>query len=457
MMRSRTLAAVARQVSGTLLGADAAFGRVSIDTRKLDPGALFVAIPGERFDGNDFVPDAHARSAAGAVVSRPSDVPLPQVRVHDTRGALSGMARGWRDNFPIPVVAVTGSNGKTTVKELIAGILGRSHEVCVTRGNLNNDLGVPLTLMELAEHHEVLVIELGANHAGEIAALSQLAGPTVGVITNAGAAHLEGFGSIDGVAQAKGELLDHLPAAGKAILNADDPYCSAWRSRASAGTVLTFGFDPSADCTVRGEVAEVSEGSAFTLVLPDGAPVELTLPLRGRHSVLNALAAAAASFAVGVSADEIHAGLSNARPVSGRLNRMRSLSGAAIIDDTYNANPNSARAALDYLRGCGGRRLFVLGDMAELGPDAAELHRQVGGYARDCCDTLFAIGELSREAAQAFGSGATSFTELSALRQALEPLLTGEATLLVKGSRVMGLDRLVDSLGAGVEPGETPC
>ena len=355
------------------------------------------------------------------------------------------------------MVAVTGSNGKTTVKELIAGILGRSHEVCVTRGNLNNDLGVPLTLMELAEHHEVLVIELGANHAGEIAALSQLAGPTVGVITNAGAAHLEGFGSVDGVAQAKGELLDHLPAAGTAILNADDPYCCAWRSRSSAGTVLTFGFDPSADCTARGDVTEVSEGSAFTLVLPDGVPVELTLPLRGRHSVLNALAAAAASFAVGVSADEIHAGLSNARPVSGRLNRMRGLSGAAIIDDTYNANPNSARAALDYLRGCGGPRLFVLGDMAELGADAAELHRQVGDYARECCDTLFAIGELSREAAQAFGSGAASFTELSALRQALEPLLTEEATLLVKGSRVMGLDRLVDSLGAGAEPGEAPC
>ncbi|MCZ0951539.1 MAG: Mur ligase family protein, partial [Rhodospirillaceae bacterium] len=178
------------------------------------------------------------------------------------------MARGWRKNFPVPVVAVTGSNGKTTVKELIAGILGRSHDVCVTRGNLNNDLGVPLTLMELADNHEILVIELGANHAGEIAALSQLVRPTVGVITNAGAAHLEGFGSIDGVARAKGELLDHLPAAGTAILNADDPYCSAWRRRSHAAGVLTFGFEPSADCTVRGEVADSSVGSVFTLELP---------------------------------------------------------------------------------------------------------------------------------------------------------------------------------------------
>ena len=456
-MRSRTLAAVAKQVSGTLLGADAAFGRVSIDTRKLDPGALFVAIPGERFDGNDFVADAHAGSAAGALVSRPSDVSLPQVRVRDTRGALSGMARGWRKNFPIPVVAVTGSNGKTTVKELIAAILGRSHEVCVTRGNLNNDLGVPLTLMELADHHEILVIELGANHAGEIAALSQLAGPTVGVITNAGAAHLEGFGSIDGVARAKGELLDHLPSAGTAILNADDPYCSAWRRRSNAAGVLTFGFEPSADCTVRGEVADSSAGSVFTLALPDATAVELTLPLRGRHSVLNALAAAAASFAVGASVDDIQSGLSRARPVSGRLNRMRGRGGAAIIDDTYNANPTSTRAALDYLRGCGGRRMFVLGDMAELGADAAELHRQVGDYARNCCDTLFAIGELSHEAARAFGSGAMCFTELTALHQALTPLLAEDATLLVKGSRVMGLDRLVGSLGAGGDGGEAPC
>ena len=456
-MRSRTLAAVAKQVSGTLLGADAAFGRVSIDTRKLDPGALFVAIPGERFDGNDFVPDAHAGNAAGALVSRASDVPLPQVHVRDTRGALSGMARGWRKNFPIPVVAVTGSNGKTTVKELIAGILGRSHEVCVTRGNLNNDLGVPLTLMELADNHEILVIELGANHAGEIAALSQLVRPTVGVITNAGAAHLEGFGSIDGVAQAKGELLDHLPAAGTAILNADDPYCSAWRRRSHAAGVLTFGFEPSADCTVRGEVVDLSGGSAFTLALPDGTVVELTLPLRGRHSVLNALAAAAASFAVGASVDDIQSGLSTAKPVSGRLNRMRGCGGAAIIDDTYNANPTSTRAALDYLRGCGGRRMFVLGDMAELGADAAELHRQIGEYARNCCDTLFTIGELSQEAAQAFGSGASNFTELSALQQALKPLLAEDATLLVKGSRVMGLDRLVGSLGAGAGKGEAPC
>ena len=448
-MRARTLAAVAGQVGGKLLGGDAVFGPVSIDTRNLATGDLFVAIKGARFDGNDFVPDAHVKGAAGAVVSRPARVALAQVEVDDTRDALSRMAVAWKENFPVPVVAVTGSNGKTTVKELIAGILGTSRRICVTRGNLNNDLGVPLTLLELAESHEALVVELGANHAGEIAGLSRLVRPTVGVITNAGPAHLEGFGSLDGVAEAKGELLDHLPETGAAIINADDCYYPVWRRRSRARRVLTFGLAPGADCTVRGEIAVNSEGSAFVLKLPGGESFDLRLPLHGRHSVLNALAAAAAAHAVGAPADEIRVGLSRANPVRGRLNRLRGRGGAAIIDDTYNANPTSARAALDYLRDCGGRRVFVLGDMGELGKDAVELHRQIGEYARECCDAMFAVGHLSHQSADAFGSAAESFTELSSLSQALEPLLTEDATLLVKGSRAMGLDRLVELLGSG--------
>ncbi len=456
-MRARTLEAVAGQVGGKLLGGDAVFGPVSIDTRNLVPGALFVAIRGDRFDGNDFVPDAHSRGAAGAIVARPAHVALPQVEVDDTRDALSSMAGAWKANFPVPVVAVTGSNGKTAVKELIAGILGINRRICVTRGNLNNDLGVPLTLMELAEAHEALVVELGANHAGEIADLSRLVRPTVGVITNAGAAHLEGFGSLDGVAEAKGELLDHLPAAGTAIINADDRYCPAWRRRSRAERVSTFGLAQGADCTVRGEIAAIGEGSAFVLELPGGDSFEIRLPLQGRHSVVNALAAAAAAYAVGASADEIRVGLSRAHPVRGRLNRLRGRGGVAIIDDTYNANPTSTRAALDYLRDCGGRRVFVLGDMGELGEDAAELHRQIGEYARDCCDALFAFGRLSHQAAAAFGNGAESFTELSALSVALEPLLTEDATLLVKGSRTMGMDRLIELLGPNDGSGQAAC
>ena len=455
---SRTLSAVAHEVRGELIGEDTEFGTVGIDSRELESGSLFVAIAGEQFDGNDFLADAHSKGAAGAVVSRLANVPLPQVRVLDTRGAFGQMARAWRENFPLPVIAVTGSNGKTTVKELIASILGSGRHICVTRGNLNNDLGVPLTLMELRETHQALVIELGANHPGEIDYLSGLAQPTVGVITNANAAHLEGFGSIAGVAAAKGELLDHLPRAGTAVINADDGHCLDWRARSRAEEVLTFGLKPGADCTVSGEIVSEPGGSRFALQLPEGTVFELRLPLAGRHNVLNSLAAAAAAHALGASGEEIQCGLSQAHAVKGRLNLLPGRGGAAIIDDSYNANPDSARAALEYLRGCSGERIFVLGDMAELGENASALHREVGEYARDCCDVFFAIGDLSRHAAEAFGHRGEFFPEVTALQQALEPLLAEDTTLLLKGSRVMGLDRLAALLGT--EHGtseETPC
>lgn len=451
---SRTLSAVAHEVRGELVGEDAEFDAVSIDTRELESGALFVAIAGERFDGNDFLADAHSKGAAGAMVSRLASVPLPQVRVSDTRDAFGRMARAWRENFPLPVVAVTGSNGKTTVKELIAGILEFGRNICVTRGNLNNDLGVPLTLMELRETHQALVIEMGANHPGEIDYLSGLAQPTVGVITNANAAHLEGFGSIAGVAAAKGELLDHLPRAGTAVINADDEFCADWRARSRAEEVLTFGLRPGADCTVAGEIAAEAGGSRFALRLPEGATLEVALPLAGRHNVLNALAAAAAAHALGASGEEIQRGLSRAHAVKGRLNLLSGRGGTAVIDDSYNANPESARAALDFLRDCGGHRIFVLGDMAELGEAAPTLHRELGEYARDCCDDLLALGDLSRHAAAAFGDRGQFFSEITSLRRALEPLLGSDSTVLLKGSRVMELDRLVASLETEQESSE---
>ncbi len=455
---TRTLSAIANEVRGELVGDDAAFGAVSIDSRRLDSGALFVAIAGEQSDGNDFVADAHSRGAAGALVSRLASVPLPQVKVRDTRGAFGRMARAWRENFPLPVVAVTGSNGKTTVKELIASIVGSAHNICATRGNLNNDLGVPLTLMELSETHEALVIELGANHPGEIDYLSGLVCPTVGVITNANAAHLEGFGSVAGVAAGKGELLDHLPRAGTAVINADDDHCSGWRTRSRAGQVLTFGLGPGADCTVIGEITPEVGGSRFALKLPEGEVFDLRLPLGGRHNVLNALAAAAAAHALGASAEDVGRGLSQTHAVKGRLNLLPGRGGAVIIDDSYNANPDSTRAALDYLRDRTGTRILVLGDMAELGEDAPALHREIGEYAKDRCDALFAIGRLSQQAADAFGDQAQFFSELSALSLAIEPLLAQDTTLLVKGSRVMGLDRLVSLLGTETPTrGETAC
>ena len=448
---TRTLAAVARETHGRLIGADGGFGAVTTDTRALTAGSLFVAIAGDRYDGNDFVRDAHAKGAAGALVSRVADLPLSQVEVRDTRRAFGVLARAWRANFAIPVVAVTGSSGKTTVKELVASILGVSRSVCVTQGNLNNDIGVPLTLMRLGAEHDALVAELGANHAGEIDYLAGIVQPTVGIITNAGAAHLEGFGSLAGVAAAKGELLDHLPKAGTAVLNADDAFRADWVARSPCEFTVTFGFAKNADCTVLGEPAYDTAGADFTMRLPDGEEIEVQLPLLGRQNVANALAAAAAAQAVGTSVDDIVTGLGRATAVRGRLKSLPGRGGATLVDDSYNAYPGSVRAALDYLAVLGGKRVLVLGDMAELGPDSAALHREVGEYARGRCDALYTIGALAREAADAYGPEARAFADHEAARAALEPLLAPGTTVLVKASRVMGLDRLVKALAA-----ETP-
>jgi UDP-N-acetylmuramoyl-tripeptide--D-alanyl-D-alanine ligase len=449
---ARTLAAVAREVQGTLVGADHAFGAVTTDTRALGAGSLFVAIPGDRFDGNDFVDEAAAKGAAGALVSRLAASPLPQIEVRDSRRALGAMARAWRASFSIPVVAVTGSSGKTTVKELVAAILGVSRSICVTQGNLNNDIGVPLTLMRLTAEHDALVVELGANHAGEIDYLARLAQPTVGIITNAAEAHLEGFGSLRGVCEAKGELLDHLPRAGTAVLNADDQFRSDWVARSRCEFTVTFGFAQQADCRVLGEPHFMANGSEFRMHLPDGQEADVWLPLLGRQNVANALAAAAAGQAVGASTEDIVAGLARAAPVSGRLRAVPGRNGATIIDDSYNANPGSVHAALDHLAALRGRRIFVFGNMAELGPTGPDLHREIGDYARGRCDLLFAIGDLAGEAAAVLGAAGRRVPDIDAARAALEPLLTSDTTVLVKGSRVMGLDRLVRMLEVEARP-----
>jgi UDP-N-acetylmuramoyl-tripeptide--D-alanyl-D-alanine ligase len=452
-MMARTLAAVAREVEGRLVGKDEEFGAVTTDTRALGEGSLFVAIPGDRFDGNDFVEEAFAKGAAGALVSRLAASQLPQIEVRDSRRALGAMGRAWRASFSIPVVAVTGSSGKTTVKELIAAILSVSRSVCVTQGNLNNDIGVPLTLMRITAEHDAAVIEMGANHAGEIGYLAELAQPTVGVITNAAAAHLEGFGSLRGVCQAKGELLDHLPRAGTAVLNADDQFRSDWVARSRCEFTVTFGFAPTADCRVLGEPHFLANGSEFRMHLPDGEEADVWLPLLGRQNVANALAAAAAAQAVGTSVEDIIAGLARATPVRGRLRAVSGRNGATIIDDSYNANPGSVHAALDHLAALAGRRILVFGNMAELGPTGPELHKEIGEYARGRCDVLFAIGDLASEAAKAFGTEGRRVADIEEARAALDPLLAANVTVLVKGSRVMGLDRLVRTLE--VEPRAT--
>lgn len=445
---ARTLESVAARLGAELHGGDAAFDEVTTDTRTLEPGALYVAIAGPNFDGNDFVADARDRGAVGALVSRVADVPMPQVRVDDTRDAFGRMAREWRRNFSIPVIGVTGSAGKTTVKGLVAQILGIAHTVCATRGTLNNDIGVPLTLMRLDADDAAAVLELGANHAGEIAWLGNIVEPTVGVITNAAAAHLEGFGSLDGVAAAKGELLDTLPKAGTSVLNADDPYFREWLARTRTEYVVSFGFSAQADCRVLDEPVMTEHGSRFTLRLPDGETAEIALPLLGRQNVANALAAAAAATAAGADADEVRLGLERAEPARGRLHVVGGIAGARIVDDSYNANPASVRAALDYLAALDGRRILVLGEMAELGSEAEALHREVGRYARGRCEALYAVGALAAAAADGFGAAARAFDDIEAVRRALLETIDADLTILVKGSRVAGLDRLVGALVA---------
>jgi UDP-N-acetylmuramoyl-tripeptide--D-alanyl-D-alanine ligase len=316
----------------------------------------------------------------------------------------------------------------------------------VTEGNLNNDIGVPLSLMRLEKNDQLMVVELGANHAGEIRGLGDLVEPTIAVITNAGAAHLDGFGSIAGVASAKGELLDCLPPDGTAVLNADDEYYNQWLERAGSRRVVSFGFAETADYRLIGTPETDRNGSCFSVGTPDGASIDVRLALFGRANLANALAAIAAASAAGASAAEIREGLAAARPVKGRMCPLKGKSGANLFDDSYNANPSAARAALDFLASCRGTRILVLGDMLELGPDERALHREVGEYAVGRCDQLIAVGDLAAEAASAFGQGGSAFANIETAGDAVLERLAPDVTVLVKASRSIGLERLVATL-----------
>jgi UDP-N-acetylmuramoyl-tripeptide--D-alanyl-D-alanine ligase len=447
----RTLAAAASACGGTLRGADAEYRVVSTDTRALGAGDLFVALKGPNFDGNDFVDAAARAGAAGALVQRPSAGAFAQIVVPDTLAALTRLAHAWRSQFSYPVVGIGGSNGKTTVKEMTAAILARRGPCLATRGNLNNHIGVPVTLMRLESTHRTAVIEMGANRIGEIAELSALARPTVGLITNAGAEHLEGFGSLDGVAHGEGEMVAGLDASGTAVINADDAYADLWRRMSKARDTVTFGLARDADFRAS-EVSQaiVANGFAlrFTLHTAQATrPVELHLA--GRHNVVNALAAAAAASAAGATLDDIVAGVGEVQPVSGRLQLKSSRHGAWVIDDSYNANPSSVQAALEVLKDLEGQRWMVLGDMGELGAHARQSHLDAGRLARQSGVTrLFAMGPLSAHAAEAFGTGAEWFPDAEALIRRLDSELAAGTTLLVKGSRLNRLERVVESLGA---------
>lgn len=459
-MSMGTLTMVAAAVDGRLVGDDRSFEAVSTDTRTIKAGELFFALRGERFDAVAFLDEAARRGAAGAVVDVRQELELPQIEVADTLDALGSLARSWRAGFRLPVIGVTGSNGKTTVKEMLASILraefdaaGEASHVLVTSGNLNNEIGLPLTVLRLNADHRVAVLEMGASKPRDIEYLAHIAAPTIGLITNAGAAHLEGFGTEDVVAVTKGEMFEALSADNVAVINHDDKYAGFWRELAAPAEICTFGLTSGA--TFRAvDVRETAAGDgdqaglSFALRTPFGA-IDIRLQMAGQHNVANAAAAAAAAHAAGASPESIRTGLATVRNVPGRLLSVAGPGGVTLYDDAYNANPVSVAAAIDFLASRSGETWLVLGDMAELGPDSAKLHREIGACARRSgINRLFGFGEQAREAATAFGPGAATFDDLDDLTAAIREDAGPGVTLLVKGSRCMGLDRLVAALRA---------
>jgi len=458
MMDTATAAAA---VHGQMLGPVRAFARVVTDSRALAAGDLFVALAGERFDGHDFVARALAEGAAAAMVAREraSAWEGPLIAVDDTLAALGALASYWRRRFELPVVAITGSNGKTTTKEMVAAIFRAAagpDAVLATAGNFNNAIGLPLTLLGLRAQHRLAVLELGMNHRGETRELAGIAAPTIALVTNAQREHQEFMRSVGEVAAEHADAIAALPRDGVAVINADDAHAHVWRAAAEAAgaRVCTFGLDAAAD--VSAAVAPLAGASALVLRMPEGE-TRAVLHVPGRHMAANAVAAAAAARAAVVDSATIARGLSDFRPAPGRLVPRTGLRGGVVIDDTYNANPDSVRAAIDVLRCVPGRRWLALGDMGEVGEQGPEFHREVGRYARDAgIERLFAAGPLMREAADAFGAQAMHYESVDALAAALAAATTREVTVLVKGSRFMRMERVVQALlggGAGAAGG----
>jgi len=452
MSAMMSLAQAAKAMSASFSGDGALMmSGVSTDTRSLKQGDLFIALEGPNFDAHTLLAQAREKGAVAAVVHRDIDDELLQLNVADTRLALGQLAAAWRQQFQGQLVAVTGSNGKTTVKEMLASIFAQSGQVLATSGNFNNDIGMPLTLLNLRPQHDYAVIEMGANHMGEIAYLTALAQPQVALVNNVGGAHIEGFGSLENIAKAKAEIWQGLVDGGVAVINIDDQFAPQWLAGLNHRPRLTFGNNGDVSLQANQGFCWRNERFAnrFTLQTPEGM-LDIDLPLAGEHNVKNAMAAAAVALAVGVGLNTIKHGLEIMLPVKGRLQAKSSRWGQLVLDDSYNANPASVKAAIHVLAAMAGEKILVLGDMGELGPEAAAMHHQVGCIAtQEKIDRLFAVGELSRQCAAGFGEGAQWFATREALIQALNAYLseTSQAvTVLVKGSRGSAMDKVVDEL-----------
>ena len=451
----------------TVLGDDSvAFERVSTDSRTAGPGDLFVALKGDRFDAHDFLPDVAARQIAAALVTRtPADWSLPALKVADTRAALGALGRGWRRRFTMPLVAVTGSNGKTTVKEMIASIFAAAVGAdarLATAGNFNNDIGLPLTLFRLSAAHQLAVVELGMNHPGETALLGKIAEPTVAVVNNAQREHQEFMATVEAVALEHASVIHSLSPAGVAVFPADDAYASIWRVAATGNRIIDFALNNDGRST-EAAVKGVFTGNLLSIDTPEGH-LDVTLQVLGDHNAHNALAATAAALAAGVSLKAIKRGLESFGAVNGRLQVKRAalgtLAGATVIDDTYNANPDSMRAAIDVLASRPSPRVLVMGDMGEVGDNGPAFHREIGAYAKERgIDALYALGDASRDACTAYGADAHHVDDVATLvAQLLQAGYGAAATLLVKGSRFMKMERVVDAVTSSqpIAPGAAP-
>lgn len=449
-----TLSLLSQRLNGRLIGSDTEILNVCSDSRSIPEKTLFVALKGEKFDGHDFAHLALENGASALLVSRELALDIPQLLVSDTQKAMGEIGAYLKELVQPKSVALTGSNGKTSVKEMVASILSQHHKVLYTAGNFNNEIGVPLTLLRLEGDEEFGVFELGANHLGEIDYTSSLVKPDVAMVNNVASAHLEGFGSLEGVAKAKSEIFNHLSADGIAVINLDDPFADVMRGAASQFTQLTFAIESQADVKASELVSDSLGRYRFTLNYLDSCE-SITLPLSGRHQVSNALAATAICLSLGLSLEEVLSGLKLIEPVKGRM-LPHELGRVRIIDDSYNANPASVGAAIDWLQEIDGFRCLVLGDLGELGDNASLLHSELGEYAKkQGIDALFTLGELSENTAAAFGGQH---------QQELAPLvlclintinqLQGDVTVLVKGSRSAGMERVVEALKIAHGQGE---
>jgi len=444
-----TLSALAEQLDGELIGQDTEFSELSTDTRTLPRGALYLALQGEHFDGNSFVGQAQAQGAGAAIVAKRVESDLPMLRVADTHKALGQIASVNRSRSNATVIAITGSQGKTTVKEMLGKIIGISANTLITQANLNNTIGVPLTLLQLTENHGFAVIEMGANSIGEIAYSTGVTQPDIALITNANAAHIEGFGSIEGIVKAKGEIIEGLKEDGIILLNADDAHVQQWVELAADRRIVFFSHSngtKTADYFAIDVSLNEKGQVSFQLISPKG-DCRISMNLLGQHSVLNAVAASATAMEAGASLSDVMRGLTEMKPVSGRLCPLRGINGCLMIDDSYNASPSSFFAAIDVLMSFSGRKILVVGDMKEMGVETDEAHLAVGDYARVAgVEELLAVGEKSKFIVDAYGSHGTHFIDKAHLVEACRELARPESVLLVKGSRGASMESVVNEL-----------